>query len=85
MLNLINNDLRLVGLIVLTKPFNYKDNVISADISSYIEIESIQMLRNQLNQEKENLPPEITTDEHIREYTDEIYFLDTIIQTLESK
>jgi hypothetical protein len=85
MLNLINDDLRLVGLIILTKPFDYQNNNVTADISSYVEIESVRALRNQLNQEKENLPPEIASDEHIREYTDEIYFLDTIIQTLESK
>lgn len=85
MLNLINNDLKLVGLIVLTKPFNYQDNIVSADISSYVEIDSLRTLRNQLNQEKDNLPPETASDEHIREYNDEIYFLDTVIQTLESK
>lgn len=85
MLNLINEDLRLVGLIILTKPFNYQNNIVSADISSYVEVDAIRALRNQLNLEKENLSLEIATDEHIREYTDEIYFLDTVIQTLESK
>jgi hypothetical protein len=79
----IPDHIRLLGLIVNTVPFTYEDNHVSASYDRYITFEDLQtQLQNLEAQEKAK---ETMTDEQIHNLTDDIVFLKSIIQMLESK
>jgi len=79
----IPDHLRLLGLIVNTIPFTYEDNHVFASYDRYITFEDLQtQLQNLEAQEKAK---ETMTDEQIHNLTDDIVFLKSIIQMLESK
>jgi len=78
----IDERIILLGLIATTVPFEYKDNTVSANFSSYIEISELEKIKSDLEalKSKENV-----SDEEKMEISDEIYFIDKIIQSLEMR
>ena len=80
----ISENIMLLGLIVKTKPFQYSDNMVTCSFEDYIEIEELELLKSNLEQELSNLSDSAKTDDNIRSFNDDIYFIDYIIQTLKS-
>lgn len=81
-MNNIPEDILLLGLIVKTKPFLYADSTVTCTYEKYAEIENLESLRDSLQQSLNDLPEERKTDEVSRQYNDDIYFIDYIIQEL---
>jgi hypothetical protein len=72
----------LLGLIVNTLPFDYEDNKVSSNFSLHIEISELEKIKSDLEvlKSKESL-----SDEERTEISDEIYFINKIIESLEMK
>lgn len=82
---MITDSVRLLGLIVLTKPFEYIDNIVTCDFSSHASIDDLKQLKIQIEQEYNTFTDEQKTDEINKKYSDDIYFLDRVIMELENK
>lgn len=79
----ISENIMLLGLIVNTMPFSYENNTVKCDYNSYVEIDDVKTLRKSL---EDTMNSGINfSDELKQSYSDDIYFLDTMIQNLESK
>lgn len=79
----ISENIMLLGLIVNTMPFSYENNTVKCDYNSYVEIDDVKALRKSL---EDAMNAGINfSDELKQSYSDDIYFLDTMIQNLESK
>jgi hypothetical protein len=72
----INEDLQLVGLIINMLPFEYKDNMLTANISKYLDINDLETLKKDFEFERDS------AKEPDRELDDAIYFIDQILITL---
>ena len=79
----ISENIRLLGLIVNTMPFSYQNNTVECDYNSYVEIDDLKALKKSLEDVKDSGIN--FSDELKQSYSDDIYFLDTMIQNLESK
>lgn len=78
----IPDNIRLLGLIVKTKPFEYIDNVVMCEYESYIEINDLNNIKMQL----ENLlGDESMSDEYKFALRDDLDFITTTIQQIENK
>ena len=82
---MITDSIRLLGLIVLTKPFTYENGIVMCDYNSHVNVNDIKQLRIELEQEYNTYTDEQKTDEIIRKYSDDFYFLDRLISELENK
>jgi len=78
----IDERILLLGLVVDTIPYEYKDNNVSASLSSYIEISELKTIKSDLEELKNK---EFLSDEEKTELSDEIHFIDRIIQSLEMR
>lgn len=74
----ITDDLKLVGIIINTLPFEYKDNILTSTISKYLDINELEVLKKDLEMEKEQLE----SSDH--ELNDAIYFIDQMIINLQA-
>jgi len=79
---MIPDNIKLLGLITSSVPFTYKDNVVTADYSKYVEIDELQSLVETLKNDIEKVKSTTNDDAQIRMYTDEIYFVEKLIQDL---
>ncbi len=82
---MIPDNIKLLGLITSSVPFTYKDNVVTADYSKYVEIDELQSLVETLKNDIEKVKSTSNDDAQIRMYTDEIYFVEKLIQDLGAK
>lgn len=80
----IPEDIMTLGLIVKTRPFTYENNVVNCSFEDYIEIDDLVKLKTNLESELENIPDNLRTDELVRSYNDDIYFIVQVIQSLEN-
>jgi hypothetical protein len=78
---MIPDNIRLLGLIVNTKPYTYVGNTVDCTYSTYIEVNDLRELKTSIETEKENGS---YSDDKLREYNDDIFFLDTLITNLEN-
>jgi len=76
----LEDNIILLGLIVTTTPFEYKNNNVSSNFSAHIEKDDLENIKKELVSLLEN--PNIL-DEERNELTDEIYFINKIIESLE--
>lgn len=78
----IQDNIRLLGLIVTTIPFEYNDNIVTSSYNGYIEI-------NELEQMKSNIQTELDSntfnDTEKEVLVGDIYFLEQIIEFLKTK
>jgi hypothetical protein len=74
----INEDLQLVGLIINMLPFEYTDNMLTANISKYLDISELELQKKDLEAEKEQL------ESPDQELNDAIYFIDQMIINLQA-
>lgn len=72
----INEDLQLVGLIINMLPFEYTNNMLTANISKYLDISELQTLKKDFEFERD------LAKDPDRELDDAIYFIDQILITL---
>jgi hypothetical protein len=78
---MIPDNYKLLGLIVNTIPFNYKNNNVTAEFSGYVEIQELVELKNQLEITLTNLP-ESASDKERLSISDDILFMTTMIENL---
>jgi hypothetical protein len=83
-MNLIPDSIKLLGLVVSTKPFEYSDNVLTCNLETHIDIEDLKTLKKEIIAMKNNERDDILDDVRA-EYESNIYFLDRIIEGLETK
>lgn len=79
----IPDHVRLLGMIVNTVPFDYADNHVTASYDRYMEINDLLLLRQSI--EQINNPRAPMPDDQMRVITDDIAFLDQVINTLQAK
>ena len=82
---MIPDNIKLLALITSNVPFTYIDNVVAADYSKYVELDEIQALIDTLKSDIEKVKQTTNDDVQIRTYTDEIYFLEKLMQDLGAK
>ena len=76
----ISSSVRLVGLIVTTKQFEYTDNTVTCQYQSHISLDDLKALKAELEVE---LASKDTVD--VGEVlVDDIYFVNSIIEKLEN-
>jgi len=78
----LEDNIILLGLIATTVPFTYENNTVSANFSAYITKEDLEKARKDLELLRDK---EYNTDAERQEISDEIYFIDKIIASLEVK
>lgn len=81
----LSENLQLLGLAITTLPFEYDGEIATATISSNIDIEELELQRDQLQKERDEMDVENTEDYILRQKSDDIYFLSKLIDTLKSK
>ena len=77
----ITDSIRLLGLIVTTKPFQYQNNEVTCNYATYVDISDLLDLKKTFLDEQQSLP-EIATDAERLQLSDDIYFIDLIIENL---
>jgi uncharacterized protein YchJ len=75
----IPENIQLLGLIVTTKPFEYSENIVTSNFSAYIEKADLIKVKEEL---EKFLTHETFSDEDKIYISDEIYFIDKIIEKL---
>lgn len=80
----ITESVRLLGLIITTKPFEYKDNIVSCSFESFIDINELENIKKNIQDELNNKYDSYTDDDR-RTLTDDIYFIDKIKSELSTK
>ena len=83
-MNRIPEDILTLGLIIKTRPFQYMDNQVTCHFEDYIEVDVLETLKSSLEDQLKNLNEADKTDEAVRSFHDDIYFLDYLIQLLKS-
>lgn len=78
----ISDSIRLLGLVVTTKPFSFVDNILTCDYSTHVDVNDILTIKQNLQSRLDD-SNRIYTDEERRALSDDIYFLDKIIQELQ--
>lgn len=81
----IPDSIKLMGLIIKTKPYEYdpETNIVTCAFESHVDLQDLIDMKKYLENERDNLKDEMKSDENISLYNDEIYFLDTIILELQ--
>lgn len=77
----IEDNILLLGLIATIIPFKYENNTVSANFLAYIELADLEKAKAELEELKKNS----SSDEEKIELSDEIYFIDKIIESLGMK
>ena len=77
----ISDSVKLLGLIVNTKPFTYQNNEVMCEYRTHAELSDLQTLKTSLIDERNSLP-ETASDQEKQELSDDIYFIDTVIENL---
>ena len=77
----ITDSIRLLGLIVTTKPFQYQNNEVTCNYATYVDISDLLDLKKTFLDEQQSLP-ETATDAERLQLSDDIYFIDLIIENL---
>ena len=80
----IPENLRLLGLVVTTIPFDYIENQVMAQYNGYIEVSELENLKTQIEDELK-LKDSTLEDSAKTQLRDDIYFIDKIIEFLKSK
>lgn len=80
----ITDSVRLLGLIVKTKPFTYENEIVYCDFQSHVDLDQLKQIKVDIQHQIDTLP-EGTTDYERRLMQDDLYFIDTTIQEIESK
>lgn len=78
----ISEQMTLLGLIIKTKPFQYSNNIVTCSFEGYVEIEDLENTKTDLEQQLKDLSEEAKTDENIRAFNDDLYFIEYVIQEL---
>lgn len=78
----LEDNMILLGLVVTTLPFSYKDGIVSANFSASITKEELEKTKADLELMRSK---EYNTDAGRQELSDEIYFINKIIESLEMK
>ena len=77
----ITDSIRLLGLIVNTKPFEYQNEEVICNYTTYVSINDLLDLKKTFLDEQQSLP-ETATDEERLQLTDDLYFINMIIENL---
>jgi hypothetical protein len=76
----ISNSIRLAGLIVTTKPFEYSNDVVTCQYESHLSLNDLRTLKSELESELSSKPAgDVDTG-----LMDDIYFLNSILEKLEN-
>ena len=78
----ISEQMTLLGLIIKTKPFQYSNNIVTCLFEGHVEIEDLENAKTNLEQELKDLSEEAKTDENVRAFNDDLYFIEYVIQEL---
>ena len=79
----LSESIQLLGLVVTTIPFDYADNVVTAEYNGHVDIADLEIEKDRLRADLEVISTE--DDVRRREIDDDLYFLDKIISFLEAK
>ena len=74
----------MLGLIVLNKPFEYSENIVSCTYENYVDLEDLSTLRKEIISLRDNESEDVL-DDIKAEYEATIYFIDRIVEELRSK
>jgi len=83
-MNLLPDSIKLLGLIVLNKPFEYSDNIVSCTYENHVDFEDLRILRKEIISLRDNESEDVL-DDIKAEYEATIYFIDRIVEELGSK
>lgn len=83
-MNLLPDSIKLLGLIVLNKPFEYSENIVSCTYENYVDLEDLSTLRKEIISLRDNESEDVL-DDIKAEYEATIYFIDRIVEELRSK
>jgi len=83
-MNLLPDSIKLLGLIVLNKPFEYSENIVSCTYENYVDLEDLSTLRKEIISLRDNESEDVLDDVKA-EYEATIYFIDRIVEELRSK
>lgn len=75
---MIPENYRLLGLIVNTIPFTYKNNIVNAEFSGYVEISELENLKTNLESQLETE----NDDNQKLKLSDDIFFVSQMIENL---
>lgn len=81
----ISDSIKLLGLIVKTKPFTFTDNTVECSYSTHVDVADLKAMKKNIEDEFKSLSSDSITDEVRMSYDNDIYFLTTVIIELESK
>lgn len=82
MISRIQDNIRLLGLVVTTIPFEYNNNIVNSVYNGYIEISELEQMKSNIQMELDNN----TFDDDDKEILiNDIYFLNQIIEFLKTK
>lgn len=78
---MISDNYRLLGLVINTIPFTYADQTVTANYSAVVVMDEIVALKADIEQQINSLP-ESATDEDRRLLSDDLMFVNTMIENL---
>lgn len=81
----IPENIQLLGLAITTLPFEYDGEIATATMSSNISIEELEIMRDNLQKERDDMDVDKTEDAVLRQCSDNIYFISKVIDTLKEK
>ena len=75
----ISESITLLGLVVTTIPFEFEDNVVTANISINVDIEQLEQIKSDLKKRKDE---EALDDKEYVQLSDDIYLISRILENL---
>ena len=81
----ISESIKLLGLAIKTLPFEFDGEVATATISSNVDLEQLESIREQLQKNFDEMDKDTTDDYVLRELSDDIYFISSVIDALNNK
>lgn len=84
-MSIITDRIKLLSLVLQTLPFEYNNNKVTASYELYIEVSELSELKQSVEHERDRLDENQKTDDMLRNYNENLYLIDRIIQELQSK
>lgn len=81
----ISESIKLLGLAIKTLPFEFDGEFATATISSNVDLEQLESIREQLQKNFDEMDKATTEDYVLRELSDDIYFISSVIDALKTK
>jgi len=81
---MIPDNYKLLGLIINTLPFDYIDGKVEASFSAVTNVMELEDLRHSIQTQIDNLP-ETSSDYEKQSLTDDLFFVNTMIDNLTGK